>query len=55
MKITQKDHAVHPVGRVGKPEDIANLVSFLISDKAAFITGQNYIADGGTTIKMIYK
>lgn len=55
LKITKKDHAVHPVGRVGKPEDIANLVSFLISDQAAFITGQNFIADGGMTIKMIYK
>ena len=55
MKITKKDHAVHPVGRAGKPEDIANLVSFLLSDKAAFITGQNFIADGGMTIKMIYK
>jgi NAD(P)-dependent dehydrogenase (short-subunit alcohol dehydrogenase family) len=54
LKITKKDHAVHPVGRVGKPEDIANLVSFLLSDKAAFITGQNFIADGGMTIKMIY-
>ncbi len=55
IKITKKDHAVHPVGRVGKPEDIANLVSFLISDQASFITGQNFIADGGMTIKMIYK
>lgn len=55
IKITKKDHAVHPVGRAGKPEDIANLVSFLISDQAAFITGQNFIADGGMTIKMIYK
>jgi NAD(P)-dependent dehydrogenase (short-subunit alcohol dehydrogenase family) len=55
IKITKKDHAVHPVGRAGKPEDIANLVSFLISDKAAFITGQNFIADGGMTIKMVYK
>ncbi len=55
MKITKKDHAIHPVGRAGRPEDIANLASFLISDKAAFITGQNFIADGGMTIKMIYK
>ena len=55
LKITKKDHAVHPVGRAGKPQDIANLVSFLISEQAAFITGQNFIVDGGMTIKMIYK
>lgn len=53
-KLTKKDHEQHPVGRVGKPEDIANLVLFLISDKATFITGQNFIADGGMTVKMIY-
>lgn len=52
--ITKKDHQAHPVGRVGLPQDIANLVSFLISDKAAFITAQNYIIDGGMTSKMVY-
>lgn len=54
-KLTRKDHAQHPVGRVGIPQDIAHLVSFLISDQATFITGQNYIVDGGMTIKMIYQ
>ncbi|KAI0738831.1 acetoin reductase family protein [Daedaleopsis nitida] len=34
------------LGRVGKPEDIANLVSFLVSEEAAFITGQSYTVDG---------
>lgn len=53
-KLRKIDHSQHPVGRVGKPEDIANLVAFLISDQASFITGQNYIVDGGMTIKMIY-
>jgi NAD(P)-dependent dehydrogenase (short-subunit alcohol dehydrogenase family) len=48
-------HKQHPVGRVGKPEDIAHMVTFLISEKAAFITGQNFVVDGGMTIKMIYK
>jgi NAD(P)-dependent dehydrogenase (short-subunit alcohol dehydrogenase family) len=48
------DHAQHPVGRVGKPEDIAALVAFLLSDQAGFITGQTFIADGGMTRKMIY-
>lgn len=36
-----------PIGRLGTPEDIANLVCFLASDKASFITGQVITADGG--------
>jgi NAD(P)-dependent dehydrogenase (short-subunit alcohol dehydrogenase family) len=48
------DHAQHPVGRVGTPEDIAALVAFLLSDRAGFITGQNFVVDGGMTTKMIY-
>ncbi len=38
-----------PLGRNGKPEDVAELVKFLLSDAAAFITGGNYIVDGGYT------
>ncbi len=49
-----QDHAQHPAGRVGTPEDIAGLVAYLISDQAGFITGQNLIADGGMTRKMMY-
>jgi NAD(P)-dependent dehydrogenase (short-subunit alcohol dehydrogenase family) len=52
--LTLKDHQQHPLSRVAEPDDIANLVLFLISDKAGFITGQNFIADGGMTLKMIY-
>jgi len=48
------DHSQHPVGRVGKPEDIAGLAVFLISDDAGFITGQTFVVDGGMTRKMIY-
>jgi 2-hydroxycyclohexanecarboxyl-CoA dehydrogenase len=38
------------LGRVGTPEEVANLVLFLASDEAGFITGQNYIIDGGRTL-----
>ena len=44
----------HPVGRVGNPMDIANMVLFLCSDKAGFITGENVCIDGGMTRQMIY-
>ncbi len=39
-----------PVGRVGKPSDIANLVVFLVSDESSFITGQCIVSDGGYTL-----
>ncbi|MCO4752882.1 MAG: SDR family oxidoreductase [Bacteriovoracaceae bacterium] len=44
----------HPSGRVGAPEDVANLCLFLVSEKARFINGQNIVIDGGMTKKMIY-
>lgn len=47
--------ALHqPAGRVGNPMDIANMVLFLCSDKAGFITGENICIDGGMTRQMIY-
>ena len=48
------DALQQPVGRVGKPEDIAAMVLFLCSDKAGFITGENICIDGGMTRLMIY-
>lgn len=48
------DAAQHPAGRVGDPMDIANLVLFLCSEKAGFITGENISVDGGMTKQMIY-
>ena len=48
------DALQQPVGRVGDPMDVANLVLFLASDKAGFITGENICIDGGQTRLMIY-
>ena len=48
------DASQHPAGRVGNPLDIANMVLFLCSDKAGFITGENICIDGGMTHQMIY-
>ena len=48
------DAVQQPVGRVGNPLDIANMVLFLCSDKAGFITGENICIDGGMTKLMIY-
>lgn len=48
------DALQHPAGRVGTPLDIANMVLFLCSDKAGFVTGENVCIDGGMTKQMIY-
>ena len=48
------DAIQQPAGRVGNPKDIANMVLFLCSDKAGFITGENICIDGGMTRQMIY-
>lgn len=48
------DHAFHPAGRVGTPDDIAALVAFLVGAESHFITGAEFIVDGGVTRKMIY-
>ena len=48
------DAKQQPVGRVGKPADIAETVLFLCSDRAGFITGENICVDGGMTRLMIY-
>ena len=52
--ITGTDASQQPVGRVGKPEDIAAMALFLCSDQAGFITGENICIDGGMTKLMIY-
>jgi NAD(P)-dependent dehydrogenase (short-subunit alcohol dehydrogenase family) len=53
-KLRQIDHAQHPAGRVGKPDDIARACLYLCHDENDFITGTNIVIDGGMTRKMIY-
>jgi len=54
-KLRRKDHAQHPAGRVGRPEDIAEIVTWLLDDaRSGFVTGANFTVDGGMTKKMIY-
>ena len=48
------DAKQQPAGRVGNPLDIVNMIAFLASDKAGFITGENICIDGGQTKLMIY-
>ncbi len=53
--LTLRDHKQHPVGRVGRAEDIGSACMFLSSPDSGFITGTNIVIDGGMTIKMIYE
>ncbi|MGV3601529.1 MAG: SDR family NAD(P)-dependent oxidoreductase [Dyadobacter fermentans] len=49
------DHAQHPAGRVGRPDDIARACLYLTNPENDFITGTNLVIDGGMTRKMIYE
>jgi NAD(P)-dependent dehydrogenase (short-subunit alcohol dehydrogenase family) len=49
-EMLQKLSAWQPIGRMGKPEEVAALAAFLCSEEAAFITGSAYDLDGGTTL-----
>jgi NAD(P)-dependent dehydrogenase (short-subunit alcohol dehydrogenase family) len=51
---SEADKHQHLVGRVGQPNDIAAMVAYLLSQESSFITGQNFVIDGGMTKKMIY-
>lgn len=52
--LTKEDHAQHPAGRVGTPQDVARTCLFLTDPENSFITGAELIVDGGMTRKMIY-
>jgi len=52
--LSEEDHAQHPAGRVGRPEDIAALAAWLLGPESGFVTGAEFISDGGMTRKMIY-
>jgi len=54
-KLRRVDHEQHPAGRVGRTDDIAEMVAFLLSEKSGFTTGANFVVDGGMTRKMIYE
>ncbi|MGG5818984.1 SDR family oxidoreductase [Falsiroseomonas sp. HW251] len=49
-----EDHAQHPAGRVGTPDDVAALVAWLVGPESGFVTGAEFVSDGGMTRKMIY-
>jgi len=48
----EKIGGIHPVGRTGKPEEIATLVTWLASEEASFVTGQVWTVDGGRTSQL---
>jgi NAD(P)-dependent dehydrogenase (short-subunit alcohol dehydrogenase family) len=54
LDLKKEWHEQHPAGRIGKGSDIAQMVLFLLQPDNSFITGQNFVVDGGMTRKMIY-
>ena len=42
-----------PLGRAGEPEEVANLVAWLVSDEARYVTGVSYLIDGGLALQVI--
>jgi NAD(P)-dependent dehydrogenase (short-subunit alcohol dehydrogenase family) len=49
-----EDHAQHPAGRVGRPGDVAAMVAWLVGRESGFVTGAEFVVDGGMTRRMIY-
>lgn len=54
VPLRPEDNAQHPAGRVGRPEDVAALVAWLLGADSGFVTGADFLLDGGMTRKMIY-
>jgi len=52
--LSAEDHAQHPAGRVGTAEDVAAMVAWLTGLESYFVTGAEFVVDGGMTRKMIY-
>jgi NAD(P)-dependent dehydrogenase (short-subunit alcohol dehydrogenase family) len=52
--LNAEDHAQHPAGRVGVPDDVASLAAWLLDPAQGFVTGADFTVDGGMTRKMIY-
>lgn len=53
-RLSEEDHRQHPTGRESQPQDVAEVVAFLLAQKSAFITAQNFVVDGGMSKKMVY-
>ncbi|MCQ8241948.1 SDR family oxidoreductase [Rhizosaccharibacter radicis] len=53
-KLRPEDHEQHPAGRVGRPDDIAALAAWLLGPDSGFVTGAEFVSDGGMTRRMIY-
>ncbi|GAA4873305.1 SDR family oxidoreductase [Ferrimonas pelagia] len=53
--LSDADHDQHPCGRVGRPEDVAHLAAFLLSQQSGFVTAQNWTVDGGIGQRMRYE
>ena len=51
IKFDRRMKEAHPIGRIGKPEEIANVVCFLASEEASFMTGLTVPVDGGRSIR----
>jgi NAD(P)-dependent dehydrogenase (short-subunit alcohol dehydrogenase family) len=54
MQHSAEDNQQHPAGRIGTPEDISEMILFICSEKAGFITGENITIDGGMSKLMVY-
>lgn len=53
-KLSRRDQLQHPVGRVGHPYDVGHLAVYLLGDRSGFVTGQNFVVDGGMVRRMDY-